>query len=632
MNEAKKEIVREKREKVIERFKSLKKSNQLNKTNLVSLLNNYNTDQEIIICYLDYLKQTKDKEYIPELIYYYKIIPPLECKKHGINKISESQRFHDLIKTIKTKYDIINYVKSELNTVDKDILKFYEDATKNMNNEEKEKIKQDYIRWDSVYNTGIDFNCIDNEEYFYYTLSNSILRGQVGVSLRKEGIIEFSEVFNLLEENKKLYEKYFEYACLGLLNVSINKDNKDIVSYIIHTIMQEINEGIKFLDLKSILEILETNGAKYSVNNNQIKIKNGKYNYIIDNYNNYNLTKGYVEGLLFLNESGFKNTIEVNKNFNYYNNNNNYFDGLLSTVISNYVKTNLSKDSIEKIFCINEDSYSELFNEVTTDKILDYIKFIPYNNRFDTERTMKLYKKIIIDPHKELYNIQLENILYSDKLKISLRKFANIIRRKYDFEHEQHHLVTILLYYLYVNEKRRINSLTKEIDDEGITIVDEEENQNTKKDNVTIQAQKKRIREAGKCFKIFCYGKVQNNFNLQQLLFIANENNDQLNCREHKEQYENCSKLKLEDIIKDFPNDQPLSPLIKEIKEGFEHERKLIFENENKEKSYDDIMNNRIVAKMEDNLSSLKDFQNIEICIETHPYDNHIFDRRNKKK
>ena len=174
--------------------------------------------------------------------------------------------------------------------------------------------------------------------------------------------------------------------------------------------------------------------------------------------------------------------------------------------------------------------------------------------------------------------------------------------------------------------------MTKEIDDEGITIVDEEENQNTKKDNVTIQAQKKRIREAGKCFKIFCYGKVQNNFNLQQLLFIANENNDQLNCREHKEQYENCSKLKLEDIIKDFPNDQPLSPLIKEIKEGFEHERKLIFENENKEKSYDDIMNNRIVAKMEDNLSSLKDFQNIEICIETHSYDNHIFDRRNKKK
>ena len=43
-------------------------------------------------------------------------------------------------------------------------------------------------------------------------------------------------------------------------------------------------------------------------------------------------------------------------------------------------------------------------------------------------------------------------------------------------------------------------------------------------------------------------------------------------------------------------------------------------------------MNNRIVAKMEDNLSSLKDFQNIEICIETHSYDNHIFDRRNKKK
>ena len=51
--------------------------------------------------------------------------------------------------------------------------------------------------------------------------------------------------------------------------------------------------------------------------------------------------------------------------------------------------------------------------------------------------------------------------------------------------------------------------MTKEIDDEGITIVDEEENQNTKKDNVTIQAQKKRIREAGNVLKSFAMVKYK---------------------------------------------------------------------------------------------------------------------------
>ena len=103
-----------------------------------------------------------------------------------------------------------------------------------------------------------------------------------------------------------------------------------------------------------------------------------------------------------------------------------------------------------------------------TEKILDYIIIISYNNSDDTLRTLKLYKKIIIDTSKDVFNNGLENKLYSEQLKLSLSKFANIVKRKFNFEHEQQHLVTLLLFYLYINEKRRINSLPREIKDTEI--------------------------------------------------------------------------------------------------------------------------------------------------------------------
>ena len=92
-----KEITRKKREDVYQKFKNLKISNKLNKKNLILLLSDCETIEEIIIYYLDYLKTTNDKDYLTELINYYKIITPESCNKHNIIKISEKQRFHKLI-------------------------------------------------------------------------------------------------------------------------------------------------------------------------------------------------------------------------------------------------------------------------------------------------------------------------------------------------------------------------------------------------------------------------------------------------------------------------------------------------------------------------------------------------------
>ena len=41
---------------------------------------------------------------------------------------------------------------------------------------------------------------------------------------------------------------------------------------------------------------------------------------------------------------------------------------------------------------MQKENYLEFFEEVTTDKILKYIYFIPYDNIFDTERTSNFSK------------------------------------------------------------------------------------------------------------------------------------------------------------------------------------------------------------------------------------------------
>lgn len=61
-NQINKEKVRDTKEYVLQKFRSLKQINKLNKLNLISLLENCNTIEDIIIYYLDYLKLTNDDD------------------------------------------------------------------------------------------------------------------------------------------------------------------------------------------------------------------------------------------------------------------------------------------------------------------------------------------------------------------------------------------------------------------------------------------------------------------------------------------------------------------------------------------------------------------------------------------
>ena len=622
-----KENTKMKKDKVLKIFKTLKEENKLDKSNLKLLLSNCDTIEEIIVYYLDFLRLTKDKDYIPELISYYTIISPEACKKYSINKESEKDRFHHLMDCCINKNNLKDIAEKEFFSCADEVRHIFNEEIKDLNDKEiLEKKEKEFSRWNIIYNSDIDFYDIYNEEYFYYKLSNSILEnyfeGKIGVITRGNGIKIFYEVFKLIEPYKDKYKEYFEYICIGLLNVSIKEENCKEIPYIVKCIKNKLN-GEKYLSLDEIKKILDKKKVEYSLNKNQLKIKYNNKNYIIDNYNNYDFKKRTISSILNdEDENSYKDYLFLRRSFNFFINKENYFDGLLIKVILNYVKSNFSKNSIEYLFKINENTHSELFNEVTTDKILNYIIFIPYNNIFDSARTLKIHSKIIMDPLKNLFEESLSPKLLSLKLKKSLRLFVNITKRKYLFEHEQHHLITILLFYLYINENRRITSIAREINEDKIIFLSDEE-YNKKKVN-----QKNVIKEAGWSFELFCYGKIQRQFKIKELLFIANELNDNLDCITHKKEYEKYTEKSLEQLLEEFPTDQPLSNLVKEIKEGLVEEQSLILEKENLKKKYDEILNTFVSRLEDDSLSSLVDFQNVVVDIKEESYNNHILDKK----
>lgn len=620
------EKLRNSKKDVLNDFMMLKEKNNLNKSQLITLLNNCNIIEEIIIYYLDYLKETNDKDYISELISYYVIISPAACKKHNISKKSEREIFHDLMNyLISNDKKVIKIAREEFTKCAKEVEHIFKKETEGLSEKDKEyKILKEYMRWNNVYNTKIDFEDIHNEELFYYNLSNSILSKLIeGKEIKINGMKRFYELFKLLEPNKNKYPKITEYVCLGLLNVVIKNDNSDEISDIINIIENEIS-GIEFLNLEGYKKFLEKNNIEYYVDGNQIKIKYASKELLIDNYKKYNLLESTLHSFIILdNPISFIKDLIKRRSFNAIINKNNYFEGLLIKTILNYVKSNLSTNSIECLFKINKNTNNKIFDEVTTDKILDYIIFIPYNSAFDSARCMKNYNKIIMDPLKNVYNELELKELKSSQLQNSLKQFVNIVKRKYHFEHEQHHLVTLLLFYLYLNEKRRIDSIAREINEKEVIFILDEEYEKKKKSQNNV------FKEAGWSFEFFVYGRIQTSFKINQLLFIANEENDKLDCLEYKKKFRNNSKIPLEKLINEFPMNQPLSNLVQEINEGLKEEQEYILQTKNEKKTFDEILN-KVVSKIEDDkLSYQVDFQNIVVDIEEIAYNNHIYDKIN---
>ena len=143
------------------------------------------------------------------------------CNKYSIKKEkSERDRFFELYEKI------ISSDTSKIKQIVSDEYKF----PKELENFSFSTIeKRDFNRW-GLYGTQIiDFNNIYNEEYFYYALSNFILKNLK--DNKSEKYNNYTNTYKSLKsliENVDLYSKsdpeFFEYVFLFLLNAEDNSE------------------------------------------------------------------------------------------------------------------------------------------------------------------------------------------------------------------------------------------------------------------------------------------------------------------------------------------------------------------------------------------------------------------------
>ena len=310
--------------------------------------------------------------------------------------------------------------------------------------------------------------------------------------------------------------------------------------------------------------------------------------------------------------------------FEYLKNPRNYFDGLLYKIIEKYVSSNLSKTSLAKCFNIDIKEYKIIEEEICTKNIHKYIRMIPYCSNNDTGRVMEQYAKILIDPSKQKMIQSIKNIKEisnNETLIKLLDKFINIVVRKFIFQHEHNHLFNILLFFYYVDKDNEINTISKKIKDS--------KDMGTKQLKLGKKFDKDILKESNEEFETLVYGKVQKFFKLKQLLFIANEKNDELDVDQYKKRYIEIMNNNnfAEELFKVFrENDLILSDLVNNI---YIELSKI----KNKEKTLNYFVNEIIVCKNDyfkddgNTIKSLEELGDMIVTEDIGHYDCHIPDK-----
>jgi len=611
------------------RFINIQKKGNIRLNDLSDLLSHNNLNFNFLEYYFDILYKVDKNRFKNEILLYYPFMTPKLCNKYKIKKeITEKERFLDLFKKILT------VDKSEIGKLISEEYSFPKELLK-MNYDEKER--ETINRW-GLYGTKIiDFNNIYNEEYFYYVISNYILKTfkDNSSNIYERYISTYKSMKNLIEKSdfySKKDPEFFECVCLFILNSEKNNTINTINNIPLYKVFvssmnfELINKEEKIiLNNEEIIKIFKERCINATIKNDNLFLKGKNIDKVINNYQNYYITKEFIHSIDFSSED--INLMRYLK-FDYLKNPKNYFDGLLYKMIEKYVSSNLSKTSLAKCFKIDLQRYEIVEDEICTKNIHKYIRMIPYCSNSDTGRTIKQYAKILIDPSKQKMMQSIKNIKElkdNDKLIELLEKFINIVDRKYIFEHEHNHLCNILLFFYYVDKDYEINTPPKKIKDNKVVI--------SKKINSEKNEDKDIMNESGEIFETVAYGKVQKFFKLKQLLFIANEKNDELDVEQYKKKYietmsdNNC----IEELFKAFrENDLILSDLVNNIYKELEKELSKI---ENSGKSLNDLANEIIACKNdyfkdnENEIKSLEKLGNMIVTEDIGHYDCHIPDK-----
>ena len=303
--------------------------------NAVNKLSKDLIDQNVIIQELRKLKF--EKNFIDELLSYYQILTPEQCKEFAINKIkTEKELFYNIILKFIRKFKDADLIEENKDNEENEVQKYAKsiletpaiDELKNL------KIKEVPSRWSYIYKKIIIFEKEKNEELIYYNLSNNFLVNMC-TNRNSKNLIrvlhKFNEIFDLTNSKKKAIE-----------DIS-SKNKKFILLGFCHS--EFVGSQIKEKNIFNIMKAIK------------------KYN---------------------INEEEF-NSQKV-------------FKGILDEIIIKYSCSKLAKDAFKNIFEI--DLPREIEEELFTKKILNYLYYIPFNGFANTERTDRRFSLILINQQK----------------------------------------------------------------------------------------------------------------------------------------------------------------------------------------------------------------------------------------
>ena len=595
-----------------------------------SLLQHNNLNSDYLDFYFDVLSKTDKGKFKKQIQLCYPFMNVKLCNEFNIKKEkSEKERFFQLYNKI------INSNPSQIRELIQEEYKFPKELD-SLSFTEKEK--KDINRWGLFGTKIIEFNNIYNEEYFYYAISNYILKNFK--DSKPENYNNFIKTLNsmkvLINKVDRYYKKdpeFFEYVFLFFLNAQGN-DSINIINnislynaFISSMNLELINKEEKnLLNDKQIIKEFQEKEIEAKIEGKNLILKGEIINGSIKDYKNYYITKELIyaisKKIITLEKPSLVNYLR----FEYIKNPKNYFDGLLYQIIEKYASSNLSKTALSQCFNINISEYGKIEEEICTKKIHNYIRMIPYNSEKDTGRTLKQFARILIDSSKQKMMQSIREKIENKALREYLEKFINIVYRKFIFEHEHNHLFNVLLFFYYVDKDYEINTPPKKIKDNKVTLLKNlNKEEQIDRNNV--------LEESGEIFETVTYGKVQKFFRLKQLLFIANEKNDELSVGEYKKKYnEQMSKKgNLEELFKEFQvNNLILSDLVNKIYSEMKNELSL---EKNKGKTFEDFANEIIACKNEfhkgdtNRIKSLEEFGEMVVIKDIEHYDCHIPDK-----
>lgn len=391
--------------------------------------------------------------------------------------------------------------------------------------------------------------------------------------IRKIHITKFIRIFTKKMMNNEITDELIKIFYYYIINTQYHFDFK-------------LLELLVTYDEKELC--LFNNNKDYYVKNNTLFNKNNEL--VLENLDYYSINKLLLFEILKI----------PNKDISIFKTNCYSIKGVLMNIpfakepINNYWKEFLSssvlEDVVKKLFKSNEN----IFKEQIVINLFQKMSF--YFPNFNDDFFALSHKDLLFIYFSPRNTIVLEKDLQNS---ISLIKMINKSLNKVDIQHEWGHISLSFLYFssktnYFDTPERRIQLLKKD------------------KDECKLTKKEKYVTEGGKVVEYLLYGRVINEINIKEAIFILNSDNYKLSLEEFFFRFMNLENEKLLDVFKTALKNENIDKCVKDA----------YAEYINKDKYFKLNLEDFIFkAKKREKIQYFIDYENINFKI---PYKSHL--------